>query len=88
MGRVEAFDSPKSVVCRFHSNDHLPPHFHVRTQDGRLHFRVAFLEPVNRMVTVIVGEPRAKLIHEITALAAANRVSLLKEWEEKVSHEN
>lgn len=87
MASVDAFEAPDGTFCRFHSNDHLPPHFHLLSRDGSMDARIYFLEPENFMVEVKIGSVRGPLRRQITALAARHRAALLREWSEKVQHD-
>ena len=75
------------LVLWFNSNDHLPPHFHAE-RSGEWAVRVSFLEHPEAMVEVIYSarrnRPSRADLKELTELAAANRLALLREWEAKV----
>ena len=80
MPKVKCFEIP-GLYCWFWSNDHDPPHFHVK-KNGEWELTVKFLE--NSMFEMKWGkEPKAKVLRKIAANVIANRVALLLEWEDK-----
>ncbi|OWK39149.1 DUF4160 domain-containing protein [Fimbriiglobus ruber] len=84
MPKVACFQIP-GLTCWFWSNDHEPPHFHVK-RDGEWELRVKFLESVDQMFELVWGaEPKAKLLRKITQAVAENRMNLLAEWEANVN---
>jgi uncharacterized protein DUF4160 len=85
VGKVECI-AVENLDLWFNSHDHLPPHFHVRRR-GEYELRVYFLLCTKETLFYDVkwGEaPSAKVLSELRDLAVANRVALLKEWEQKV----
>ena len=83
MGKVDSFEVP-GCNCVFYSNDHPPPHFHVKSP-GEWEMRVFFLEDPPRCemkfeVTQIAGRVR----RQVSKLAADNREALFIEWCAKV----
>lgn len=90
MGQVDAF-TVSGCKCFFNTSDHNPPHFHVKSNDGRWEIRAYILItskdelkydfkfPSSRKEPI----PGAK-DKEIRNLIVKFRESLLKEWEEKV----
>lgn len=88
MGKVASFRL-EGVECWFYSQDHRPPHFHARKR-GQWHVRVFFLEPRECMMERVPGERAVIGGADRKALgirAEQHRGELLKEWEEKVSHD-
>ncbi|MGL4463704.1 MAG: DUF4160 domain-containing protein [Planctomycetia bacterium] len=84
MPKVRCFEIA-GLYCWFWSDDHDPPHFHVKRR-GEWELRVKFLEDVDEMFQLKWGDqPKAKVLKEIAGLVMANRGALLLEWEEKGS---
>ena len=82
MPKVKCFEIP-GLHCWFWSNDHDPPHFHVK-KNGEWELTVKFLEGKDSMFEMKWGKaPKAKVLREIVANAIANRYALLLEWEDK-----
>ena len=80
MAKVKCFEIP-GLYCWFWSDDHDPPHFHVRRR-GEWELKVKFLEGLNTMFELIWGDPpKAKVLKRIAGKAVANRQALLQEWE-------
>ncbi|MEI9942173.1 MAG: DUF4160 domain-containing protein [Pseudomonadota bacterium] len=83
MPRLDAF-RVAGLDLWFNSADHKPPHFHAEKTDA-WEVRVYFLRDPTEMVEVIWGgEPKAADLKKLRTLAAAYRVQLFKEWEQKV----
>jgi hypothetical protein len=84
MPKVACFEIP-GLTCWFWSNDHNPPHFHVK-REGEWELKVKFAEGEAQMFEVEWGDPpKAKVLRTIAKTVAANRVQLLAEWEQKVN---
>jgi len=82
MATVSAFQITGAKAW-FWSDDHDPPHFHVkRTNEWEV--RVTFLLEEKDMIEVKWAnrKPGKKVLKEITSLAKKHRVALLKQWEE------
>jgi len=86
MAKLECFTIP-GIELLFHSQDHLPPHFHARRK-GQWEVRVFFLEgSTSKMFEVKwpsgkeVSRGDLKLLEENVR---TYRVELLEEWERKV----
>ncbi len=87
MPKVDCFAIP-GLECWFWSNDHDPPHFHVK-REGEWELKVNFLAGESDMFELQWGvSPKAKILREIARAAEANRVVLLAEWEAKVNRGN
>lgn len=83
MAKVECLEIP-GLECWFWSNDHNPPHFHVK-RAGEWELKVKFLED-NDLFELEWGEaPSSKVLKGIKRLVSANREALLAEWETKVN---
>lgn len=80
MASVSAF-AISGLKIWFWSNDHAPPHFHVKKR-GEWEIKVAFLEDASQMIEVVFGKPTAKVVKEIYELAAQHRLELLKQWQQ------
>jgi hypothetical protein len=65
----------------FWSNDHEPPHFHVK-KVGEWEIKVSFLEDSSRMIEEVFGKPSAKVLREIKELAEQHRPELLQQWQQ------
>lgn len=84
MAKVECFDIP-GLKCWFYSNDHDPPHFHVK-QDGQWEIRVKFALVESQMFELKWGKPPSgKVLRQIAKCVKDHRAQLLAEWEEKVN---
>jgi hypothetical protein len=84
MPKVACFTIP-GLTCWFWSNDHDPPHFHVK-REGEWELKVKFAEGESHMFELEWGDaPKAKVLREIAKNVEENRVQLLAEWEEKVN---
>jgi hypothetical protein len=80
MAKVKCFEIP-GLYCWFWSDDHDPPHFHVKRR-GEWELKVKFLEGPDTMFELKWGDPpKAKVLKTIAAKAVANREALLLEWE-------
>lgn len=83
MGKVDAFEI-EGCVCTFYSNDHPPPHFHVKAA-GEWEIKVFFLvEPVEYAVEFEIKRIPGRTLRAILELAAEHRQDLFREWGEKV----
>ena len=80
MASVSAF-AISGLKIWFWSNDHEPPHFHVKKR-GEWEIKVAFLEDAPQMIEVVFGKPTAKVVKEIKELAAQHRLELLEQWQQ------
>lgn len=84
MGKVDCFDIP-GLYCWFWSNDHEPPHFHVKRQ-GEWEIKVKFLEDGAEMFEKEWGVmPSGKILRELKKAVVQNRANLFVEWEKKVN---
>lgn len=92
MGILECF-SIAGVKSWIPSNDHEPPHFHVKKKDaweikvliettteGKLDFIPKWIKHSNR-------GPSGKMIRGLHRLVLAHRGELLLEWERKAIHD-
>ena len=87
MAKVDCIDFP-GLTCWFWSNDHDPPHFHVK-RAGAWELKVNFLADADVMFELQWGTaPKAKLLRQIADAVRANRDALLAEWQAKVNHDN
>lgn len=86
MGRLEAFSVP-GCECWFHAGDHGPHHFHAGVAD-EWEVRVFFMhEPVKFEVKFQVKHIPSRLLRRVLEAAAANRPSLLEEWDRHAADE-
>jgi hypothetical protein len=88
MPRLEAF-SISGLDLFFNSLDHLPPHFHARRR-GEWEIRVYFLLSGSKLAfdtkwSLKKGAVPASTSAALVSAVSAHRVSLLREWEAKVS---
>ena len=84
MPKVETFEIP-GLFCWFWSNDHNPPHFHVK-RAGEWELKVNFTEGAAKVFELQWGDaPGAKVLKQITKMVTENRSELLAEWEAKVN---
>lgn len=84
MPKVECIQFP-GLTCWFWSNDHEPPHFHVK-RAGEWELRVGFAEEASRMFDVKWGSgPDARTLRRIARSVEAHRLELMAEWEAKVN---
>lgn len=79
MANVAAF-TISGLKIWFWSNDHEPPHFHVKKR-GEWEIKVAFLEDSAQMIEVVFGKPAAKALKEIRELTEQHRLEILKQWQ-------
>jgi Domain of unknown function (DUF4160) len=70
MPRVACFEIP-GLTCWFWSNDHDPPHFHVK-REGEFELQWG-------------NAPNAKVLRRIAKNVNGKRAQLLAEWEAKVN---
>ncbi len=80
MVTVSAF-SLSGLKIWFWSNDHEPPHFHVKRR-GEWEIKVAFLEDSSEMIEIVFGKPAAKVQKEISELTEQYRLEILEQWQE------
>ena len=82
MARVEAF-TIEGLTCWFYSNDHRPPHFHVK-RANEWEARIFFLE-VNEedMIRLVWKKSNPSKAHrdEIMRQSGLHRADLLAQWE-------
>ena len=84
MAKVTCFEIP-GLTCWFWSNDHDPPHFHVK-REGEWELKVNFAEGESLMFEPVWGDgPKSRVRREIARKVEENRVQLLAEWEAKVN---
>jgi hypothetical protein len=84
MGKVDAFRIA-GLDLWFNSADHKPSHFHAE-KTGVWEVRVYFLRDPSEMVEKKWGDdPKAAELKKLRTLAETHRLSLLEEWERKVS---
>ncbi|WP_165073158.1 DUF4160 domain-containing protein [Paludisphaera rhizosphaerae] len=84
MSKVDCFEID-GLQCWFYSNDHDPPHFHVKRR-GEWEMRVYFAEGEARMFELKWGNrPGTRLLRRLAELVAAHRIQLQAEWEAKVN---
>lgn len=84
MGKIECFEIP-GLYCWFWSNDHDPPHFHVKRQ-GEWEIKVKFLENDDQMFEHEWGNmPGSKVLRQLKKVVVNHRTALLAEWELKVN---
>ncbi len=84
MPKVACFWIP-GLTCWFWSNDHDPPHFHVK-RDGEWEIKVNFTEGEAAMIELLWGdEPNAKMLRKFKKIVRQKRSQLLVEWEAKVN---
>ena len=87
MPKVGAFSIP-GLELVFHSDDHVPPHFHA-TRPGEWSVRVFILETASagelEMEIVFARKmPRGRLLKQLRDAVVEHKVELIEEWEEKV----
>jgi hypothetical protein len=83
MPKVVAFEIP-GLSCWFWSDDHDPPHFHVKKK-GKWEMRVKFLLTDHDMFELVWGDkPSGKELRHLRTVVTANLTQLLAEWEENV----
>jgi Domain of unknown function (DUF4160) len=76
---VTTFQIPGLKIW-FWSNDHEPPHFHVK-QKGEWEVKVSFLEDPSAMIEIVFGKPKSKALKELTELTEQHRLELLEQWQ-------
>ena len=90
MGKVEAF-SLEGFQILLYSNDHLPPHFHVK-KTGEWEIRVEIRETTENMLAFSVkwpsdfDGPSSNTRKALRTSVVEHREELLEEWEEKVNY--
>lgn len=81
MGQITLF-AIAGLRCRFYSNDHSPPHFHVE-RAGHFAAKVFFLtDPID--VRVQWGKVRASDTKKLQRVVRMHRKALLQQWERDV----
>ncbi len=65
----------------FWSNDHEPPHFHVK-QNGNWEVKISFLEATSAMIEIVFGKPKSKALRELTKLTEQHRLELFEQWQQ------
>jgi hypothetical protein len=84
MPKVACFAIP-GLTCWFWSNDHEPPHFHVK-RDGEWELKIKFAEGEAQMFELRCGDaPKTRVLREIAEKVRENRMELLAEWEANVN---
>ena len=89
MGKVDCC-SLEGYELLFHSEDHGPPHIHVR-RPHEWDIRVSLLLTTEKHLDYVVKWPRTfigparKVRRQICALVTEHRDALLEEWDEKVN---
>jgi hypothetical protein len=84
MPKVECFEIPGLYIW-FWSNDHDPPHFHVK-QEGEWEIKVKFAEGEEQMFEQEWGcIPSSKVLRKLKKAVKKHRADLLAEWEAKVN---
>ena len=74
-----------ALFCWFRSDDHDPPHFHVK-RDGEWEIKVRFTEADEAMFELKWGDSAGeKVLRELRKDVKKHRVALLAEWEAKVN---
>ncbi len=82
MANVTAFQI-EGLKIWFYSDDHIPPHFHVK-KSGEWEVRVCFMLDKDEMVLLKWSNRRipGKVLKKICDLAEEHRVALLTQWEQ------
>lgn len=84
MAKVDCFEIP-GLQCWFWSNDHDPPHFHVKRQ-GEWEIKVNFAAGGEQMFEQVWGDaPNGNTLRQLKRAIREHRADLLAEWEAKVS---
>jgi hypothetical protein len=84
MPKVESFEIP-GLSCWFWSNDHDPPHFHVK-KEGKWEIKAMFTVGEKEMFEHEWGDiPSGKVLRALKKAVQEHRDALLAEWEEKVN---
>jgi hypothetical protein len=87
MAKVECFEIP-GLHCWFWSNDHSPPHFHVK-REGEWEIKVKFTGAEEEMFEQAWGTiPSSKVLRKLKKAVLQHRVFLLEEWEARVSNDD
>ncbi|XZE19826.1 DUF4160 domain-containing protein [Pirellulaceae bacterium SH449] len=76
---MTAFKIPGLKIW-FYSNDHEPPHFHVKRR-GEWEVKVHFLLAPEEMIDAVFGQPGSGFVKQITRLTEEHRMELLEEWQ-------
>jgi hypothetical protein len=79
MAKVTAFTIPGLTIW-FWSNDHEPPHFHVKRR-GEWVVKVKFLLNAVNMIEVVGGKPKSKALKQIIKLTEKHRSELFEQWQ-------
>jgi hypothetical protein len=74
--RLHAYQDASRCAITMYAADHLPPHFHVRANDGR----EALVEV--HTLAVLAGRIPQRELAEALAWAGANQVLLTAKWKE------
>ena len=81
MATVTAFQI-SGLKIWFCSNDHEPPHFHVKRR-GEWEVKVSFLLAPDDMIEILgSGSPSKKELKTLTQLAVEHRLELLEQWQQ------
>ena len=84
MPKVACFEIA-GLFCWFWSDDHDPPHFHVK-RDGEWEIKVKFVEGEEEMFEQKWGDtPSGKVLRQLKKAVLRHRAALLAEWEDKVN---
>lgn len=84
MAKVVCFEI-SGLYCWFWSNDHDPPHFHVK-REGEWEIKVNFAEAEADMFEQEWGyTPSRKTLRQLERAVTTHRATLLAEWEAKVN---
>lgn len=81
MVTVSAFQI-EGLKLWFWSNDHEPPHFHVK-KAGEWEVKISFMLDQSEMVEVEWSKKHLsqKVLKQVTKLAEEHRVALLEQWQ-------
>ncbi|MGV8083751.1 MAG: DUF4160 domain-containing protein [Coriobacteriia bacterium] len=88
MGRVEAF-SLGALIMWFFSEDHAPPHFHVK-KAGEWEIKISILETTEDVLSFEIkwgSGPNGRLQAQLAKRVVDNRDALYKEWSRKTGAE-
>ncbi|WP_417738717.1 DUF4160 domain-containing protein [Rosistilla oblonga] len=78
---MTAFQIPGLKIW-FWSNDHEPPHFHVKRR-GEWEVKVTFMLAPAEMIEVLGSvKPSQRQLKALTELAVAHRLELLEQWQQ------
>ena len=76
MPKVACFEIP-GLSCWFWSNDHNPPHFHMKRQ-GEWELIVNFADAEAQMFEMVWGDPpKMKVLRRIERIVMEHRIELL-----------